>query len=390
MNTNERAAHDERRGSIYLVVLVVVAAVTTMVLVGTALRRTTAEHYRTTDDRMRARQGVRSATEAALTLMDDKDTFLTNARGGTTIMKTSSVGASTLTITVVDKDTGKVADDDTETLLVTATAETEEARSLVSFDVQILPAFLDTIVELGATSYWALDEEKNESVAVDQIGAIDGTYNKPGNVGGEDFPDDGVAPTLKGVKEAIQIPHDSSFEQEQGTIVFWARSNEPTESDQQGLIAKEDDANRELSQALFLEGGELVWRGEGKNDSLDQEFRTDASAFKDKDWHHVAYSFGLSGTRVYIDGVRVINKTSWIGLHYDIIISSATNTRPWSVGTRALGTSGAPSDPLDGSIARFVFFPKQLSDTEIADLMAAQCGAVKLEPVEGSFARVVE
>lgn len=389
MSTNTQAHHDERRGSIYLVVLVVVASVVTMVLVGTALRRTTAEHYRTTDDRMRARQGARSATEAALTLMDDKDTFLTNARGGTTIMKTAGVGKSTLSVTVVDKDTGTTADDDTETLLVTAAAETDEARSLVSFDVQILPGYLDTLLDKGATSYWALDEAKNESVAVDQIGAIDGTYSTPKNAGKEDFPDDGVAPGITKTTDVIDIPHDSSFETSQGTIVIWALFSDMSDSDTQTIFSKEDNDAVEFDVAMYVASSTLKLVIDSKYDFLDRIYNYDISSKNDKDWHHFAYSFGLGGTRIYVDGVRVSYDPLYtIGLSYSYLTYTERNDERWYLGARR--DTGSAADPIDGSVARFAFFPTQLSDSEIAELMDAQINAVKLEPVEGSFARVVE
>jgi len=387
MSKHRAPNRDERRGSIYLVVLVVVASVTTMILVGTSLRRTTAEQYRANDDRMRVRQGARSATEGALTLMNDKDTFMAMAKAGK-VFKTT-VGKSTISVSAVDKDSGKAVDDDTETMLVTAQAETTNARSLISFDIVVQSDFVSVLAEKGATSYLALDEEKDALVAVDQIGGIDGTYLKPGNAGRVDFPDGGVAPRVSSVSEYIEVPHDSSFETSNGTILIWARISDMSDSAAQALFSKEDNDTVDFDIAMYVQNSDIKLSINSNYSFLDRNYSYNIAAKNDKDWHHFAYSFGSRGTRIYVDGVRVVyDPTYTIGLSYSFLTFSERNNERWWLGARR--NLSSPSAPMKGSLARFAFIPEQLDDSEIAELMAAQVDAVKLTPVEGSFARVVE
>lgn len=385
MNTHPSKLSDQRRGSIYLVVLVVVAAVTTMVLVGTSLRRTSAEQYRAMDDRTRVRHAARSATETALAYMSDEDTFLASAKAGKSYSET--VGKSTITVRAIDKDTRGLATDSTSTLLVTASAETDDARSLISFDVPVPVSYIKMLGDKGASSYLALDEAKEASVAVDQIGKVNGTYLKPSNVGKIEFPDGEFAPEIGNDNENVEIPHDSSFETTEGTIVIWALIYDMSKPEQQTLFSKETSRSGDFEIACYVSNRSLHLRINSQNSFLDRNYSIDISSKDDKQWHQFVYSFGKGGTRIYVDGVRVEHDSFYaIGFHYSYLGYSETNTYPWYLGARR--RNGTPSDPIMGSVARFAFFPVQLADSEIVELMDAQIPS--FEPVEGSFVRVVE
>ena len=390
MKNQSHACHENRRGSIYLVVLVVVASVTTMVLVGTSLRRTTAEHYRANDDRSRARQGARSAAEGALTLLKDSDTFLAMGKAGKTFKATA--GKSTLSVSAVDKDTGRAVSDATTTLLVTAAAETDEARSLVAFDVTVQPGFLALLKATGATSYWTLGEPKDSTKAADEIGSVDGVYYRPDYAGKEDFIDGGFAPDIGSVDEVIEIPHDSSFETGEGTILLWARFDKINDVDQQAVFSKETSAGGDFGVQMFTRNQRLRLNIDSTYDLSDRNYVyiiPDRDAADDQ-WYHIAYSFGSGGTAVYLDGVKVITDPFYtLGLSYKDLLAAETNTAPWYLGARA--DRSVLRHPIKGSLARFVFIPEQLSDQEIVELMEAQTNTGKsLAPVEGSFVRVVE
>lgn len=387
MNTYPSKSINQRRGSIYLVVLVVVAAVTTMVLVGTSLRRTSAEQYRAMDDRTRVRQAARSATETALAYMSDEDTFLASAKAGKSYSKT--VGKSTITVRAVDKDTRGLATDSTSTLLVTASAETDEARSLISFDADVPESYLQKIIAKGATSYWPLDEESDSASPIDQISRINGTYYTPSNAGSIKFLDDGRAPKIRTIDDRVEFPHDASFEVSNGTILFWAKLKDMSEPQAQALFSKEDNDTVDFDVAMYIQNSSLHLSINSKYSFLDRDYAYNISSKNDKEWHHFAYSFGSRGTRIYVDGERVVRDSTYsIGFSYSFLGYAERNNERWWLGARR--NESDPSAPLDGYIARFVFIPTQLADEEIGELMDAQLSEMKLLPVEGSFTRVIE
>lgn len=387
MSKQTRYRENDRRGSIYLVVLVVVAAVSTMILVGTSLRRTTAEQYRAIDDRARVRQGVRSATEAALAYMDDMDTFIGGARAGKAYSET--VGKSTITVSAVDKDTLGPATDSTTTLLVTATAETTAARSLISFDADVPLTFLQRVLAKGATSYWPLNEPENSAGPIDQISAINGTYYTPSIAGKDKSIDKDLAPRLRTIEERIELPHDRSFEVSSGTILFWGKLKDMSSSNEQALFSKEDNDTVDFDVAMFIQNSEVHLKINSKYSFLDRHYAYNIADKNDKKWHHFAYSFGSGGTRIYVDGKRIVyDSTYTIGLSYSYLTFSERNNERWWLGARR--DESDPSAPIEGNIARFVFIPNQLADDEIAELMDAQLSEMKLLPVDGSFARVIE
>ncbi|MBL4591040.1 MAG: LamG domain-containing protein [Phycisphaerales bacterium] len=378
-----------RRGSIYLVVLVTIAVVTTMILLGIKLRKSTNEQYRMGNDYSKARIAARSAVEVALVKLDRTPVqFLEDAKLGVVLAETP-IGDATAKLVATDRDTGLGVTDSTTTVRVTATGALNNTRSLIGFDLQSQSAYLDMLVSMGASSYWALDEQTGTETAADSIGNVDGVYLNPLRAGSITFLDGDPAPQIRNKDSTIYISHDSSFAIRSGSIMFWVRMIDVSLARQQGVVAKEGDGAAELFRALYFEGGEMVLSIDAKGKLLDKEYRTDASVFADQSWHHVAHTFGTGGTNIYIDGVRVVYDRFYrTGLYYDFMGFTETSTEPWTLGGRK--NTPNPSAPLGGSIARFAFFPTQLGDQEIVDLMDGQLNAKKFSVIEGSFVKVVE
>ncbi len=389
MNPQVICQKNIRRGSIYLIVLVTVAVVTTMVLTGIALRQSTNARYRMATDYSTARYAVRSAAEAVLVQMDrNKDDFLAAAKTGI-ILPDTALGNSTIALTAIDKNTGLAVDNATEIITVTATGSVGSARSMIQFDLESVSDYLRMLVEHGATSYWPFDETTGAADANDVLSGFDGLYGLRESVGTQTFLDAKPAPEFSTNDSILRIDHEPNFLVTQGTIIFWVRANDVTLKEKQGLFSKENDGSAQFFQAMYFEDGQLVLEINDSLPYLRQKYRIDAEVFKDADWHHVAYTFGTYGVRIFIDGKRVfVDYSHVVGLYSKIGPFERKNEEDWLVAGR--NNKGIPGSPLAGSIARFAFFPVQIQDDNIKILMEGQLEAKRFAAIEGSFTRAVE
>ena len=184
--------------------------------------------------------------------------------------------------------------------------------------------------------------------------------------------------------------NDDSFLTGEGSVVLWVRADDVETKSQQGIFSKEGAGTPHGFTALYFEDGSLCLSIENRMIfGLDRMYRVGADAFKDGDWHHVSYTFGANGARVYVDGVRVIYDFTYVlGLYHKFGSYEFINEEPWIIGGR--NDTGTPTANLFGSVARFAFIPVQLSGSEISDLMDGQLNARGFEVVQGSFERTVE
>ncbi len=379
---------DARRGSIYLVVLVTIATVTTMILLGITLRKSANEAYRTGIEAVQARNGARSAVESTLVqLQRDPDGFAAKLDAGVLIPWTT-LGGTEIGAIAVDKATQGSVSGSSGIVQIHAAGRSGLAESSIGYDLvrDYNAGYLKVLVDLGASSYWALSEGAGSYDVLDQIGGVYGTY-EPGTASGEVFLDGEPAPTIVDVSTVVKLDHEWDFETGSGSIVFWARIDDSTSPSIQGLVVKEKHTTPKLHLAIYAEGNQIKVDVDSRNGYSGEIVSVSADSFADGDWHHVAYTFGLSGAKLFVDGVLVAsNRTYLLGLKS--VQMRETNMASWTIGARC--TSSRLSDPLSGSVARFAFFPEQLSDSSITKLMEAQLNAAELSVVEGSFVRVVE
>jgi Tfp pilus assembly protein PilX len=381
---------DARSGSIYLVVLVTVAVVTTMVLTGIKLRTSSNSEVRSNIDRANARTAARSAVEIALVQLNrDHDQFVTNAKTST-VMSSTSIGDATIKLSATDKDTGLKVTDSTTTMRINATGNSGGARTMVGFDLSsnLTTAYLSELVSRGAISYWSLNEVAGSATAADNIGGFDGAYKNKFSAGGDKFLDTDFAPYIRSASTAIVIDHARNFEVEEGALVFWAKSNSSRQAPIQAVVSKWQTNSAPLNLLIYISSGWLCVQIDSHYSDQDQTYYVSGSAFEDKGWHHVAYTFGSAGSQIYIDGVSVnLDKSNTIGLANSRFGREEVNDSDWVIGGIYPNNL---SYPLDGSVARFAFFPTQLSATDIAELKDAQLNSKLFTVVDGSFAREVD
>ncbi|MBE1300257.1 MAG: hypothetical protein GJ680_10180 [Alteromonadaceae bacterium] len=156
------------------------------------------------------------------------------------------------------------------------------------------------------------------------------------------------AASFSGIDEHINIPHSAEFEIAKGAVAFWVNVTDlsyendggSTIHDGQALFSKDsrglDDGSDHLTIWVKPDGNIRVRHqvgGEHEIESTDQPIGAGT-------WHHIAYTFGMEGKRLYIDGVLKASEVTEIGgLTY--------NPEPIILGANASVTDDEESAPED-------------------------------------------
>lgn len=99
-------------------------------------------------------------------------------------------------------------------------------------------------------------------------------------------------------RQYAQIPHNSAYETDEGTILFWFRADH-TEGIQ-GLFSKDYNGREAASHiSIFLNERELAVRLESL--AANQLLLT-VDGINDREWYSVGVNFGANGAKLYLNG----------------------------------------------------------------------------------------
>lgn len=177
---------------------------------------------------------------------------------------------------------------------------------------------------------------------IDIVNGYNGTYLGGVSVGPGKFCN---AASFAGVNEHINIPHKADFEIEQGAISLWVNVPEldfsnidDSNHSGQAIFSKDsqgtDNGGKHLT--LFIESdGDVRVRHQTSGENV---VLSDSQPIVENQWHHIVYTWGDKGKRLYVDGVLVES---------DDVPSQGieTNPEPIIIAANASTTGNGVSEP---------------------------------------------
>lgn len=380
-----------RTGSIYLVTLITVAAIVTMVLVGMRLRSSSNSQSALIETMTESNRGIQDATEYALQMVADHPAWMTLAEKGKAF-DPMTVGETSYSSTLIDTDTMSIPTATTSNFRMQLTA----TRGVVSESAEIdficsKVDYFSFVNDLGANSYWKLNESRGDASAINSIWNWDGDYLDPSITGTETNDEGAQVPLFNASNDHIEVPYDSDLKHSNGTFSLWMKTPGVTGLNTYGILgmqyAKDDNPALYL---VLLENALYAFVNDSGSFDLNQEVGPSSTITPDT-WHHIALTWGNDGLTIYLDGVESAKNTDNI---------SGTGSARWNkggeqplkIGAANIGLSGNYRQlGFKGSIAHVVYFRNiQLPADKIAELAAIKPELSELSIVEGSWGRVFD
>ena len=226
--------------------------------------------------------------------------------------------------------------------------------------------YYDTVAtDASLLSYWRLGEAAGATVASDEGGLVNGAYpagaNKPTlGVGGAIAGDSDTAASFDG-NDYVVVAHNAAFASANGTVQLWFNTANPA---QRGALLSKDSLG-------FDTGGHLtIWVDNGRievrlqSTSSDYFVRSPVNSVTAGTWHHVAFSFGGDGMRLYLNGLLVASNGYTGG--------TLGNAEPLVIGAGTVfsgdGTPFPLNDYYTGRIDEVAWFGAQLGAADIQKL----------------------
>jgi hypothetical protein len=220
-------------------------------------------------------------------------------------------------------------------------------------------------------AYWSFNETSGDLVEDTAGTPQNGTFfgsKRDLDDPGPDVPFDAMtsADFHRSSSDYIGVAHDPEFELDSGTVQFWF--NPESTFRRQTLMSKDHSG--------FVDGGHLNIALDGQRlevrlQSGSESFfiRTDKLVQKDE-WHHIAFTFGSTGMKLYLDGVLVgeRNYTGGLGGNREAIVMGGSNRENKD-------DSGDPSrlritQSFDGRIDEVAIFGEALEANQIQQLIS--------------------
>ncbi len=382
-----------RKGSVYLATVTVVAAVTTLTLTGIALRKQIHDAAVAPVDASAAQRMALAAAEIVThEAWTDMDRFRTTAQTGTMFHRIAT-DPGHISATVTDAQTGLRPTADSTRFRVITDAEVGRARYRLGMTLHIPDDALRERIESmpNALAYWPLDEI-NSLVAQEAVSGRNASYSLSSIAGAQTHAHGNPAPRMFWNTEFVRAAHHASHELSAGTLAFWARFDvKPTTSGyRMYAVSKEVTRTNAMTLSVYLDSSGLAFELDNRHGN-GATISTSTSNIIAGQWHHIAVSWGANGMELYLDGVRRSRSGgSRHGINAVLLVRSA-NTSDWHFGVRDLPESiYSHSSPIVGSVARVALFSGQLTGTQIQSLAQSNSTIQGIQPVAGSFTRVVD
>ncbi|MEM7261729.1 MAG: LamG-like jellyroll fold domain-containing protein, partial [Planctomycetota bacterium] len=229
---------------------------------------------------------------------------------------------------------------------------------------------LTEVLSQNPIAFWRLGEASG-STAVDSQGLSNGVYTNGVTLGfsGAILDDSDAAVYFDGGDPFIDVPHDDAMLLDEGTVAFWFY---PHRHDRRhGLFSKDSnglDTGGHLT--IYWDRSKIRTRLQSTSTS----YFVSTGNLPDNTWYHVAFSWGSTGMRLYVNGVLLDTENYSGGLgstsggigNFEPIVIGANG---WSTGN--LNSNGV-RDELDGRMDEVAMFDTVLSAAEILALADAQ------------------
>ncbi|WP_342806603.1 DUF6701 domain-containing protein [Alteromonas sp. M12] len=186
------------------------------------------------------------------------------------------------------------------------------------------------------------------------------------------------ASEFAGNGEHLNIPHNANFELSNGSIAMWFRIDDldpPSNSYFNGRALFSKDSTGYDSGGGHLTiyvGSNGAIKARHQSTSRNYNLSSSANLVSENQWHHLVYTFGNAGVKIYLDKQLVATNTYTGGI--------AGNPEPIILGAGASHTGDNESAPEDlkdyfmGEIDDVRLYQGQLSQTEVDNLYAESEG----------------
>ncbi len=231
-----------------------------------------------------------------------------------------------------------------------------------------MPSHALEVTALNPISFWRM-EETSGSIANDSAGDENGSYKNGPELGESGISGESKAASFDGSNDFVEIAHDSAFELASGSVQMWFNTNEDRE--EQGIFSKDSsgfDTGGHMTATLKSNGSVEV-----RLQSTTESFvvKSGAEAVGENEWHHVVFTWGTGGMKLFLDGTLVDTNGFTGGLegNFEPIAIGASTVRSGN-----LTTSGA-NRFFDGEIDEVAIFGDQLSAAQASQLFASGPGS---------------
>jgi hypothetical protein len=231
-------------------------------------------------------------------------------------------------------------------------------------------------------AYWNLNETSGRKIADSAGTPQDGTF-----FGCSPDLDDPGPMVLFGAEtsvhfhnnssEYVAVAHDGALEVEKGTVQFWFKTDQTCGT--QTIFSKDHYGYKDGGHLIIsLVNSTIEVRMQSKTESY--IVRT-GNLVKASNWHHLAFTFGEGGMKLYLDGVLVGSNNysgGLIGNKEPIVIGGSNWANQNDSGDLSkLGIS----QPFNGYIDEVAFYDKVLGGDQVKRLMQDSPLAVQTSPL---------
>ena len=227
-----------------------------------------------------------------------------------------------------------------------------------------------TVSALDPISYWRL-EETSGTTATDSAGTENGVFKSTPTRGVAGFDGTSLATRFNGSNEFIEVAHDPAFALASGSIQAWF--NTDNQSATQGIFSKDSsgfDTGGHLNIQISSEDIEV--RLQSVNSSFEVE--STGNLIHSDTWHHVVFTWGTGGMKLFLDGTLVDSDGYGGGL--DTSSGGTGNFEPIAIGATTTGsgnlTTNTAANFFDGEIDEVAVFGTQLTASQVEDLYATR------------------
>lgn len=214
----------------------------------------------------------------------------------------------------------------------------------------------DLVLESAPVDYWPLNEA-NGTAGLDWAGSNDLKVNKATRgATGPNLVQSTTATTFSGSSGSMAVTTTSATGPQVFTVEAWFKTSSTRGGKVVGFGSSASGNSSSYDRHVYLDNSGRVTFGvyPGAIRAI-----TSAAGYNDNQWHHVAASLGPDGQRLYIDGVKIGERTD------------TTSAQPykgyWRVGGDNLGSwpSVGASAYLSGTIANVAVYDRVLTRQEI-------------------------
>lgn len=229
-------------------------------------------------------------------------------------------------------------------------------------------AYADAVDDLEPMAFWQFADNGNK--ARDSAGNHDGRYKDGADAEAAEGAVSGSVADFDGHNDYIKIDHDNDLELDSGTFVLWF--NTENAEHKQGLFSKDSHGYDDGGHLTgFVDDGQVEVRLQSGHNS----YWVKGGDVSSGGWHQMAFSFGPSGMRLYLDGqlVDTDNYTGGLDGNEEPLVLGANSW--WSSDESANNLS----DFFKGKMDDVAIFDRALTPTEIANLHSTGVSVMKGE-----------